>query len=162
MPLAEILVLWRPPYDLRLFTGTCLSSTFSNIHVWILHTGPLKINPISDSKRRSALPACLRTVVHSPSPAGEPGLCRSQHVGVQHRHQLCLRHSQRVVLWIGLLPIPQLLPHCSHICQHLLHGGHRSRQVGVFSDSTVSYATLYLSVNVCTMFFKEYLIPKSQ
>lgn len=59
----------------------------------------------------------------------QPGLLRRLHGFVQHSLQLCLRASQRLVLWPGLLPISELLPHHSHVFVNLLHGRYRSGQV---------------------------------
>lgn len=67
---------------------------------------------------------------------GEPGLLRRLHGCFQHPHQLHLRAAQRVVLWGGLLPLPQLLPHHSCLRQHLLHDGDCRGQVRKERKST--------------------------
>jgi len=60
---------------------------------------------------------------------GEPGLLRCLHGCFQYSHQLHLRVAQWVVLWRGLLPLPQLLPNHSCLLQHLLHDSDSCGQV---------------------------------
>ena len=104
--------------------------TQRNVMYWVCN---LQICNLDEELSACSSAGCrfetLKLFTHSP--AGEPGLRRGCHVSFQHSDQLCLRCSQRVVLWFGLLPLPQLLPHCSYFCQHLLHDSHRSGQVCV-------------------------------
>lgn len=60
---------------------------------------------------------------------GESGLLWCLHGCFQYSHQLHLCAAQRVVLWRGLLPLPQLLPNHSCLRQHLLHDSNRCGQV---------------------------------
>lgn len=59
----------------------------------------------------------------------QPGLLWCFHGVIQHTFQLCLCSSQWLVFWAGLLSLPELLPHHSHVFLHILHGRHCCGQV---------------------------------